>query len=94
MDPIIVCAFARVLGEPGPSASSSSSRSRASSSWFRSCQKRQSAAADPQAHLRLACIQRPVERGADVVSLGVETLEPLALLRAEQTRLGLLRQTR
>ena len=32
MDPIIVCALARVLGEPEPSASSSSRRSRASSS--------------------------------------------------------------
>ena len=48
--------------------------------------------ADPQADLRLACIQRPSERGADVVSLGVEPLEPLALLWAEQTRLGLLGQ--
>ena len=48
--------------------------------------------ADPEADLRLACIQRPGERGADVVSLCVETLEPLALLRAEQARLGLLGQ--
>ena len=48
--------------------------------------------ADPQAHLRLACIQRPGERSADVVSLGVEALEPLALLRAEQAWLGLLGQ--
>ena len=48
--------------------------------------------ADPQADLRLACIQRPVERGADVVPLRVEALEPLALLWAEQARLGLLGQ--
>ena len=48
--------------------------------------------ADRQAHLRLACIERPAECGADVVSLGVEALEPLALLRAEQARLGVLRQ--
>ena len=48
--------------------------------------------ADLEADLRLACFQRPTERGADVVSLGVEALEPLALLRAEQARLGLLRQ--
>ena len=92
VDPIIVCAFARVLGEPEPSASSSSRRSRPSCSWFRSCQKRQSAAADPQADLRLAGVHRPVERGADVVPLCVEALEPLALLRAEQARLGLLGQ--
>ena len=40
---IMVCAFARVLGEPEPSASSSSRRSRPSCTWLRSCQKRQSA---------------------------------------------------
>ena len=48
--------------------------------------------ADPQAHLRLACIQRPGERSADVVPLGVEALEPLALLWAEQAWLCLLGQ--
>ena len=48
--------------------------------------------ADPEADLRLACIHRPGERSADVVPLCVETLEPLALLRAEQARLGLLGQ--
>ena len=48
--------------------------------------------ADPAGRPRLAGIQRPGERSADVVPLCVETLEPLALLRAEQARLGLLRQ--
>ena len=44
--------------------------------------------ADPETDLRLACFDRPGERGADVVPLRVETLEPLALLRAPQARLG------
>ena len=39
--------------------------------------------ADPEARLRVACLHRPGERSADVVPLGVEALEPLALLRAE-----------
>ena len=48
--------------------------------------------ADPETDVRLAGIHRPGERGADVVSLCVETLEPFALLWAEQARLGLLGQ--
>jgi hypothetical protein len=47
---------------------------------------------DRKADLRLAGPQRPVERGADVVPLCVETIEPFALLRAEQSRLGFLGQ--
>ena len=50
--------------------------------------------ADPEADVRFACLQRPAERSADVVALCVETLEPLALLGAEQARLGLPRQAR
>ena len=92
MDAIIVCAFARVLGEPEPSASSSSRRSRPSCSWFRSCQKRQSAEPILRPTSASPASSAQIERGADVVPLCVETLEPFALLRAEQARLGLLRQ--
>ena len=48
--------------------------------------------ADPEPDVRFACFQRPRERGADVVALRVETLEPLALVRPEQSRLGRLRE--
>ena len=86
--PIIVCAFARVLGEPEPSASSSRRRSRASCSWLRISQKRQSAepilrptSASPASTAQVSAA-RMLSRSC------VETLEPLALLRALQAQLG------
>ena len=88
---ILVCAFARVAGEPEPSASSSSRRSRPSCYVAPQLPVAPERRADPETDVRLAGYPRAQrERGADVVPLCVETLEPLALLWAEQARLGLL----
>src|SRR5262249_47254166 len=47
---------------------------------------------DREADIRLAGIECPVESSADVVQLCVESIEPLALLRTDQARLGRLSQ--